>query len=203
VGDFVRADGRWRFGAALLLLSIAGIVWVNWGGLSAGSFTAVGMLAVLVGAYRAHGRIAQGRDEPRSRPEPDNGRFTIKAAAPYAGIPSGVNSLIIPDVGVVNWSHTPIELRFTLLAADGSGPLESVITSSRTVAAGTVTLPNPMHLDPRSSRNGRLIWVHGGGDVTPYVAAGVVLNVLEERSGLRVDIPLSTAGFAHPTPKRG
>ncbi len=201
MGDFVSADGRWWFGAVLLLVGIAGMVWFNWGGLSAGLFTAVGMLIVLVGAYRAYDRLGQEPDEPRSRSEPDRAGFTIKAAAPYAGIPSGVNSLIIPDVGVVNWSDTPIELRFTLLAADGSGPLESVITSSRTVAAGTVTLPNPMHLDPRSSRNGRLIWVHGGGDVTQYVAAGVMLRVLEEQSGLRVDIPLSTAGFEYPTPK--
>ena len=201
MGDFVRAVGGWWVGAVLLLLGIAGTVWVNWGGLSAGLFTAVGMLIGLVGAYRAYDRTAQGRDEPRSQPEPGAG-FTIKAGVPYPGIPSGVNSLIVPDVGVVNWSDTPIELRFTLLAADGSGPLESVITSSRTVAAGTVTLPNPMHLDPRSSRNGRLIWVYGGGDVTQYVAAGVVLRVFEEQSGLRVDILLSTAGFEYPTPKR-
>jgi hypothetical protein len=60
-----------------------------------------------------------------------------------------------------------------------------------------------MHLDPGSSRNGRLIWVHGGGDTTPYVAAGVVLNVLEEKSGLRIDIPLSNGGFEYPAPKRG
>ncbi len=188
-------------GAVLLLLGIAGAVLFDWGGVSAGLFTAAGMLIVLVGAYRAHDRIAQEPDEPQVRPEPGAG-FTIKAGVPYAGIPSGVNSLIVPDVGVVNWSDTPIELRFTLLAADGSGPLESVITSSRTVSAGTVTLPNPMHLDPRSGRNGRLIWVHGGGDVTQYVAAGVVLRVFEEQSGLRVDIPLSTAGFEYPTPKR-
>ena len=201
MGDFVSADGRWWFGAVLLLLGIAGMVWITWGGFSAGLFTAVGMLIVLVGAYRAYDRIGQGRNDPRSQPESGAG-FTIKAAVPYAGIPSGVNSLIIPDVGVVNWSDTPIELRFTLLAADGSGPLESVITSSRTVSAGTVTLPNPMHLDPRSSRNGRLIWVHGGGDVTQYVGVGVVLDVLEEKSGLRVDIPLSTAGFEYPMLKR-
>ena len=174
----------------------------DWGGLFSGFFTAAGMLIVLVGAYRAYDRVAQEPDEPRSQPEPDIAGFTINAAVPYAGIPSGVNSLIVPDVGVVNWSDTPIELRFTLLAADGSGPLESVITSSRTVSAGTAILPNPMHLDPRSSRNGRLIWVHGGGDVTQYVAAGVVLRVFEEQSGLRVDIPLPSAGFEYPTPKR-
>ncbi len=113
--------------------------------------------------------------------------------------PSGVNSLIVPDVGIVNWSDTPIELRFTLLAADGSGPLESVISSSRTVSAG-LALSNPMHLGPRSSRNGRLIWVHGGGDAAQYVAVGSVLRVLEESSGVLVDIGLSNAGFEYPPP---
>jgi len=56
-----------------------------------------------------------------------------------------------------------------------------------------------MYLDPCFSRTGRLIWVHGGGDTTPYVAAGVTLRVIEEQSGLRVDIPLPTAGFQSPT----
>ncbi len=202
MGDFVRAVGGWWVGALLLLVGIAGAVVFDWGGLFSEFLTAGGMLIVVVGAYRAYDRIAQGRDEPRSRPEPDHAGFTINAGVPYPGIPSGVNSLIIPDVGVVNWSNTPIELRLTLLAADGSGPLESVITSARTVSAGTAILPNPMHLDPRSSRNGRLIWVHGGGDVTQYVAAGVVLHILEEPSGVVVDIALSNAGFEYPTPER-
>ena len=198
MGDFVRTVGGWWLGA-VLLVGIAGAVLFSWTGLSAGFFTAVGMLIVLVAAYWASNRIAHEQHEPWSQSETDHARFTIKAAVPYAGIPSGVNSLIIPDVGVVNWSDTAIELRFTVLAADGSGPLESVIASSRTVSAGTATLPNPMHLDPRSSRTGRLIWVHGGGDVTRYVAAGVALRVFEEKSGLRVDIPLPTAGFQSPT----
>ncbi len=198
MGDFVRAVGGWWSGAVLLLVGTAGAVWFDWGGLFSGFFTAGGMLIVVVGAYRAYDRIAQGRDEPGSPPEADHVGFTIKAVVPYPGIPSGVNSLIIPDVGVVNWSDTPIELRLTLLAADGSGPLERVITSARTVSAGTAILPNPMHLDPRSSRNGRLIWVHGGGDVTQYVAAGVMLRVLEAPSRVVVDIALSTAGFEYP-----
>jgi hypothetical protein len=122
----------------------------------------------------------------------------IKAGVPYAGIPSAVNSLIIPDVHVLNRSDGSLELTFTLLAADGSGPFESATTSARTVSAGTEVLPNPMHLDPHSSRKGRLAWLHGGGDPTKYVIAGVVLNVLDERSGLLVDIPLPTAGFNYP-----
>ncbi len=150
MGDFVRAVGGWWVGAVLLLVGIAGPVVFDWGGLFSVFVIAVGMLIVVVGAYRAYDRIEQGRDEPGSRPEPDHVGFTIKAGVPYLGIPSGVNSLIIPDVGVVNWSDTPIELRFTLLATDGSGPLESVIISARTVSAGTAILPNPMHLDPRS-----------------------------------------------------
>ncbi len=100
---------------------------------------------------------------------------------------------------MVNWSETPIDLRFTLLAADGSGPLESVISSSRTVSAG-LALSNPMHLGPRSSGNGRLIWVHRGGDATQYLVAGAVLRVLEESSGVLVDIGLSNAGFEYPPP---
>ncbi len=203
MGDFVRAVGGWWVGAALLLVGIAGAVVFDWGGLFSGFLTAGGMLIVVVGAYRAYDHIAQGRAEPRSPPEADAG-FTIEAGVPYLGIPSGVNSPIIPDVGVVNSSDTPLELKFTLLAADGSGPLERVITSARTVSAGTAILPNPMHLDPRSSRNGRLIWVHGGGDVTQYVAAGVMLRVFEAPSGVLVDIPLPTAatGYEYPTPER-
>lgn len=122
----------------------------------------------------------------------------IKAGVPYAGIPSAVNSLIIPDVHVLNRSDGSLELTFTLLATDGSGPFESATTSARTVSAGTEVLPNPMHLDPHSSRKGRLGWLHGGGDPTKYIIAGVVLNVLDERSGLLVDIPLPTAGFNYP-----
>jgi len=204
VGDFLRVVGSWGLGALLLLLllvGIAGAVVLQWGAVSAPLLAAVGMVIVLVGASRAYHRIAAERDQPRSRPDPDHAGFTVNAGAPYAGIPSGVNSLIIPDVAVVNWSETPIDLRFTLLAADGSGPLESVISSSRTVSAG-LALPNPMHLGPRSSRNGRLIWVHGGGDAAQYVAVGSVLRVLEESSGVLVDIGLSNAGFKYPAPTR-
>ena len=198
MGDFLRAVGTWWLGALLLLLlllGIAGAVVLKWGAVLA----AVGMVIVLVGAYRAYHRIAQERDQPRSRPEPDHAGFTVNAGAPYAAIPSGLNSLIIPDVAVVNWSDTPIDLRFTLLAADGSGPIESVFASSRAVSAG-LALSNPMHLGPRSGRNGRLIWVHGGGDATQYVAVGAVLRVLEESTEVLIDIGLSNAGFEYPTP---
>ncbi len=199
VGDFRRAVGTWWLGALLLLLlllvGIAGAVVLKWGAVLA----AVGMVIVLVGAYRAYHRIAQERDQPRSRPEPDHAGFTVNAGAPYAAIPSGLNSLIIPDVAVVNWSDTPIDLRFTLLAADGSGPIESVFASSRAVSVG-LALSNPMHLGPRSSRNGRLIWVHGGGDATQYVTVGAVLRVLEESTEVFIDIGLSNAGFEYPTP---
>ncbi len=200
--DLLRAVGGWWFGAVLLLLGIVWAAVLGWGALLAALLTAAGMVIVLVGAYRAYHRIGQERAEPQSPPQPDEARFTIKAATPYTGIPSGVNSLIIPDVAVVNWSDTPIELSFTLLAADGTGPLDSVFTSSQPVAAGSQVLPNPMRLDPGSSRSGRLIWVHGGGDMTQYVTAGAVLRVLEEPSGEVVDIQLPTAGFDHPAPTR-
>jgi hypothetical protein len=55
-----------------------------------------------------------------------------------------------------------------------------------------------MHLDPHSSRKGRLVWLHGGGEAAQYVIAGVVLDVRHEQSGLLVDIPLLTAGFEYP-----
>jgi hypothetical protein len=186
----------------LLVLAVAWMAVLAPGALPAAVIAVIGLVIVLVGAYRAYGRIAEEKDERRPRREPDEARFTIKAATPYTGIPSGVNSLIIPDVAVVNWSDTPIELSFTLLAADGSGPIDSMITSSQPVAAGSQVLPNPMRLDPRSSRNGRLIWIHGGGDMTQYATAGAALRVLEEPSGEVVDIQLPTAGFDHPAPTR-
>jgi hypothetical protein len=185
----------------LLVVGIAWIVVLAPGALPAGELTVVGMIIVLVGAYRAYRRVAPERDDPQTPPEPEAVRFTIKTGRPYAGIPSGLNSLIIPDVGVVNWSDTAIELSFTLLAADGSGTLESVITSSRTVSTG-LALRNPMQLDPHSSDNGRLIWVHGGGDPTQYLAAGAALRVVEEQTGVLLDIPLSTDGFDYPAQKR-
>ena len=81
--------------------------------------------------------------ELRAQLEHDTARFTIKAAVPYAGIPSAVNSLIIPDVYVLNRSDASLELTFTLLAADGSGPFESATTSARTVSAGDRSLAQP------------------------------------------------------------
>jgi hypothetical protein len=182
-----------------LLLGIAGAVVPNRRGLFVGALAAVGMLMVLVGSYRSYHRISQERDELRARLEPVAPRFTIKAGVPYAGIPAAVNSLIIPDVHVVNWSNAPIDLRFTLLAADGSGSLGSDTRWSRASFGGTI-LPNPMHVDPHSSRGGRLAWIHHGGDLTQYLIAGVVLHVLDELSGLRIHIPLPTTsrGFDYP-----
>ena len=198
MGHFVRAVGGWWVGAALLLVGIAGAAF-DWGGLSAGFLTAGGMLIVLAGAYRAYAHVSLERDELRARFDT---RFMIKAAVPYAVTPPGVNRLIIPDVNVLNRSAAPIELKFTLLAADGSGPFEKATTSSRTLSTGTF-LPNPMHLDPHSSRNGRLGWLHGGIDPIQYAIAGVVLRVLDEQAGVRVDIPLPTAatGYEYTAPK--
>jgi hypothetical protein len=202
MGDFVGAVGGWWSGAVLLLPGIAAVASINRGGLTAGFLGAVGMLLVLVGAYRAYHRIAQERDELQARLEPDGARFTINAAVPYAAIPPAYNSLTIPDVSVINWSDAPLKLRFTLLAADGSGPLANATTTPRTASAGTV-LANPMHLDPYSSRNGRLGWRHGDMDPTQYVIAGVVLRVLDEYSEVCVDIALPTAssGYQYPEPQ--
>jgi hypothetical protein len=202
MGDFVGAVGGWWFGAVFLLLGIATAAFVNRGELSAGFLIAVGMLIVLVGAYRACDRISQERDELRARLGPDGARFTINAAVPYAGIPPARNSLTIPDVSVINWSDAPLQLRFTLLAADGSGPFTNATATPRTASAGTV-LANPIHLDPHSSRNGRLGWRHGDMDPTQYVIAGVVLRVLDEHSEVCVDIALPTAssGYQYPLPQ--
>jgi hypothetical protein len=185
----------------LLVVGIAWIVVLESGALPGGVLAVVAILIILVAAYRAYRRVAPEHDDPQTRPEPDDVWFTIKTGRPYAGIPSALNSLIIPDVGVVNWSDTAIELTFTLVAADGSGTLEDVITSSRTVSTG-LALSNPMQLDPHSSDNGRLIWVHGGGDPTQYLAAGAALRVTEEHTRVSLDIPLSTDGFAYPTQSR-
>ena len=201
MGNFVRAVGGWWVGAVLLVVGIAWIVVLESGALPAGVLTVVAILIILVGAFRAYRRVVPEQEDPQTRPEPDDVRFTIKTGRPYAGIPSALNSLIIPDVGVVNWSDTAIELTFTLLAADGSGTLEEVITSSRTVSTG-LALSNPMQLGPHSSDNGRLIWVHGGGNPTQYLAAGAALRVAEEQTRVSLDIPLSTAGFEYPTQSR-
>jgi hypothetical protein len=166
---------------------------------SVGQVSEAGLNFVRVcGDYRP---VAPEQDDPQTRPEPDDVRFTIKTGRPYAGVPSALNRLIIPDVAVVNWSDTAIKLTFTLLAADGSGTLEDVITSSRTVSTG-LALSNPMQLAPHSSDNGRLIWVHGGGDPTQHLAAGAALRVAEEQTRVSIDIPLSTNGYEYPTQSR-
>lgn len=201
VGDFVRAVGGWWLGAVFLVVGAAGAVLLNWGGYLAAGLTAVGMLLFLAGAYRAYHRVSQQRDELWARLDPDETRFTIKAAVPYADMPFVINRLIVPDVHVVNWSETPIQLRFTLLAADGSGILESDMAWSGASTAGTV-LPNPMRLDCHSTRSGRLAWLHGGGEVTQYVIAGVVLRVRDELSELRADIPLPTPTSGYDCPER-
>ena len=107
MGDFVRAVGGWWVGAVLLVVGIAWIVVLEPGSLPAGVVvTVVGMIIVLVGAYRAYRRVALERNDPQSRPEPDAVRFTIKTGRPYAGIPSGLNSLIIPT-SVSSTGRTP------------------------------------------------------------------------------------------------
>lgn len=109
-----------------------------------------------------------------------------------------VNSLTIPHVYVVNRSDAPLDLTFTLLAADGSGPFESTTTSARTVSAGTEVLPNPMHVDPHSSRKLQLAWRHGGGDPAQHVIAGVVLDVRHGGRGYSLTSVSPTAGFEYP-----
>jgi len=200
-GDFVRAVGGWWLGAVFLVVGIAGAVLLDWGGYFAAALTAVGMLLFLTGAYRTYHRVSQQRDELSGRLGPHETRLTIKAAVPYAEMPFVINRLIVPDVHVVNWSDQPIQLKFTLLAADGSGTLESNTAWFRARTAGTV-LSNPMRLSPRSTRSGHLAWQHGGGELTQYVIAGVVLRVLDELSDLQADIPLPTQTKGYDCPER-
>ena len=200
-GDFIRAVGGWWLGTVFLVPGIAGAVLLDWGGYFAAALTAVGMLLFLTGAYRTYHRVSQQRDELWARLDPDETRFTIKAAVPYAEMPFVINRLILPDVHVVNWSDEPIQLKFTLVAADGSGILGSNTAWFRARTARTV-LSNRMRLSPRSTRSGRLAWLHRGEDATQYVIAGVVLRVLDELSDLQADIPLPTQTKGYDCPER-
>jgi hypothetical protein len=202
LADFLRAVGLWWLGGVFLLLDIAGAAsFDEWRGLPVWLLAGVGVLLLLVGAYRAYAEVATDRDFFRGELESPRPRFTIRAGTPHGATFQGRPIIRIKDVYLLNRSATPMQIRFTLVAARGSATLDMTLltASGQRVAAPPNYFANPTHLDAHSNRTADLAWTTPG-DATPFVIEGTVLRVLDEQSHSRVEIPLPTPhdGFVYP-----
>jgi hypothetical protein len=198
--SFIRAVGWWWLGAVLVLADAAAFVGLEWRGFPIWAVAGIGFLVVITGAFLAYRDVALERDELLAESTTDGPRFKVEAGMPYyARFGGKQQTLVVPEMYLVNRSDRPIELRFSLQPPDAISELFDS-RSGLFAPRGSDFFVNPLHLPAHSSDRGRLGWEAGSADLTEVVVDGVSLLVVEEHSGetVAISLPTQVGGFAYP-----